>query len=720
MRTRIAVTALLICAALGYLLWSSQRAPGDVETRPAADSAAARSTEQAALGGGTSQPASQPAHVALTEEGEARAYKRGPEELWGRVVTAGDLRPVAGAEVELIHRDADDFWNLDLEYGEQKTSLATTHADAEGRFLFRVPRARPHRLRVFAVGYAERTVLACTGGAEIVVELAPGAVVEGVVKEQGGAPVGGVAVRIAVRGESVELAKGTTAPDGTFRFGGLEACRVHVQVCSPRHPEKWEDLEIQADRTNRVEVLLEPGRVVRGRVSDAATGAPIAGAEIASSWTFKNPVRSGADGSYRLAGVEQQRAKLYVQAQGYARATRTLASNEKEPVADFLLQRGGAVRGRFVDGEGKPPRGAYAAAAAKYTMSPGYVHTDWRRAAIEVDGTFFAGGLDPQHWHMLYVRCAGFGIRVYDIGRKIGDGEVVDLGDIVLRPAGGLEGRVTDGDGKPVPGVTVGVRGKNSDWSRWSGKDLAGAESRVVDQFAARSARAGPDGVFRFTNLAAGTYDVNVRIPGRQDDVRAGSFAVADGMVRDDVVIVVDRGLSISGAVSIPAQAAGIVRGLRVRAYAPKSHKGEFARVLPDGSFEVAWLQPGSYVLSAYDPPSGWTITPRRGVEAGAHDVRLVLEPAMTIEGRVVDAQGRPARARLALWWKDAIANSSRLYSTDEQGNFRLEVPPSFFGRLTAQHVDAMMGPGAVAEDVVAGTRDLVLTLKDQPPGAGR
>src|SRR5204863_179693 len=84
----------------------------------------------------------------------------------------------------LLRRDADEFHNLDLEYGKQIDTLAATRSDADGRFAFPVARARQHRLFVLAPACAPTTVFGCTGGAEVVVRVGAGAVVEGVVRAE--------------------------------------------------------------------------------------------------------------------------------------------------------------------------------------------------------------------------------------------------------------------------------------------------------------------------------------------------------------------------------------------------------------------------------------------------------------------------------------------------------------------------------------------------------
>lgn len=446
-RSALGLIAGLILIGLAVAVWLWPWRGGPVPVGQSASASTAREPELA--GGGGEVPATRKL-VPRPKAGEARTpiSEHGPEELWGRVVTAAEGRPVANAEVELLQRDADEFWNLDLEYGKQITTLERTRSDADGRFAFSVARARVHRLRVRAVGFAPTTLLHLVGGSEVLVRLAPGAIVEGTVREQGtGRLLPGVSVRVVVRGESVELAAARTAADGSFRFADLQPARVFVQVrpvawATP----SWGSLQLVSGHLHRLEFELARGRTLRGRVTDAATERPIAGCELSDSWTFKRLVRSGSDGRYELHGFGV-RGALFVRAAGYARQVRVVPSAAEQ--LDFALRRGGRLRGRFVDGQGTPHGDVYAAVGASFMVRPGVQDADWQRAEVGGDGRFEVSGLDSRLRYALYARGRGLGTRVYLLPAEVHEGEPFELGDIVLRPAGGLEGRLLDKEGQP-------------------------------------------------------------------------------------------------------------------------------------------------------------------------------------------------------------------------------------------------------------------------------
>ena len=149
---------------------------------------------------------------------------------------------------------------------------------------------------------------------------------------------------------------------------------------------------------------------------------------------------------------------------------------------------------------------------------------------------------------------------------------------------------------------------------------------------------------------------------------------------------------------------------LRLTACDLASSDYHYARVAADGTFRIAGLKGKRYVVSAFECPDGFGLSPAFDIEAGAADVELRLVTALTLEGRVVDADGKPTRARV--WARHARPTSfmSKIHETDAEGRFRLFVAPDFIGQIQAQHVDTPF-VGQV-DQVAAGARDLVLRLK--------
>jgi hypothetical protein len=625
----------------------------------------------------------------------------------------GSLLPIAGALVELQHREADEFWNIDLEYGQGIDTLARTQTDADGRFRFDVERARQHRLQVTAIGFAPMTVLRRTGGAEVLVEMSRGADIDGVVRCEGKSVVD-ADVRVVIAGEDGDIAVGRTDAGGAFHFAGLQAAKVYVQVRATHLQQKWEKLDLVPGQQHHLEIDLEPGKVLRGRVLDAHTSIPIADAEVSDSWTFRRAVRSDGLGCFELPGLpDQDFVMCQVRAPGYASAARNVGRKLDEAV-EFRLTRGGSVIGRIVDEAGLPVCDVYAAVCASYQDATGYGLCDLIPAIVAIDGRFHASGLRPDQHYWILCRAHGFGSRVQALPRLAVDGEQLDVGDIVLRAAGGIEGRVVDDHGAGSCEMRVSVSGASAGWDA---QLASGAKPRHVSQFEDRSVVTDHAGRFRITALARGSYRVSVRPSGHRDLIHT-MVTVEDGVVRTGVELVVPAGQSITGTLAYPdGRAMTGSHGIEARSQG----KQYSAEVDGKGAFRFGGLAEGAYDLSMMSPPKGWSLTPRRQVPAGATDLRLIYEPASFVSGRVVDANGAPAAARV-LVYIDGVRMVALWNRTDDEGRFRIEVPPGFVGVVQAGLASDTKLEGRQT-DVVAGQSDVQLVLQPRQwptPAASR
>ncbi len=637
-----------------------------------------------------------------------------PEVLSGRVVAADGGAPIAGATVALSHSDADEFGCLDVEYSARVEELGTALTDADGGFRFAVRRARLHRLAVQSAGFAPRQLLKCTGGAQVSVTLSRGVTLRGVVRAKS-TPLEGIPLEIAERRGSL-LATTTTAKAGAFECNDLPAVPVFVQIRSPRHTEQWREVDLVVGQLTHVEIDLEPGRAATGRITDAVTGLPIAGAEVSDDWTFASArtARSAVDGRFVLAGIARTGAELHVRAPGYAADLQQVPSDVSEPMVEIALRRGASVRGRLLGADGQPPSGAYVAAAASW-LTNNRMHTHWCRGDIQPSGHFEVNGLRGACQLML--RAPGAGMRVYDLPRGSTDGAVLHLGDITLLPGAGVEGRVRDERGAWVANAQVTIQGANTDCATAFAHLAApvtldvGPSSLQIRNFAPVERQTATDGAFRFAGLAGGTYEITVVASGCLP-VKTGPLVIVDGEVLADVEATVKRAQAIAGRVELPPDLpADAVRKLRLTACDTKSHAHETVRAAADGSFRIDGLGGDRYIVSAFECPPGYALSPVYDVAAGTEDLALRLVPALTISGRVVDAKGTPVRTRVRAQLTRETAFMSKNHATDDEGRFELFVAPDFVGSVHTSHPDKQFVQATI-EGVIAGARDLVLQLE--------
>src|SRR5262249_34934234 len=144
--------------------------------------------------------------------------------------------------------------------------------------------------------------------------------------------------------------------------------------------------------------------------------------------------------------------------EGYCTLWGVLPVDAADAVRDMALVRGGGARGRVVDERGAGVGSVFVGAGVSFEISIGEA-TDWRRAVVAADGRFAGAGLDPSNQYMLCLRAPGLGTRALALPRPVQSGEMLDLGDVVLRPAGGIEGRAVDAAGAALAGARVFLQG---------------------------------------------------------------------------------------------------------------------------------------------------------------------------------------------------------------------------------------------------------------------
>src|SRR4029453_11913915 len=109
---------------------------------------------------------------------------------------------------------------------------------------------------------------------------------------------------------------------------------------------------------------LAAGLSASGKVSDAQSGEPVAGARVSLTARGRRGEpregRAGADGAFQVNGLEEGDYDLRAAAPGYLRTKpRTVAVLASgTAVTPVLLERGGSISGRVLDPDGKPVAGA--------------------------------------------------------------------------------------------------------------------------------------------------------------------------------------------------------------------------------------------------------------------------------------------------------------------------------------------------------------------------
>lgn len=412
---------------------------------------------------------------------------------------------------------------------------------------------------------------------------------------------------------------------------------------------------------------------VSGKVVDAATRRPLAGALV---WPEGHPaafVRAAIDGSWTVALSTEAERRVRAAASGYLPAA---AGAPGAPAAGPILalspQPAGerTASGVVLDEGGRPVEGA----AIDLISSLGSTTKPLpkRGSAISARSNQqgrFTSRLSAGSWDL---RASAPGLIATVVrGIAVGAGrEPMDLGTMVLRRGAVLDGQVVDLQGKPIEGCQVRILPAGD---MASTRFLAaGAEDQSME------AHSGPDGGFTITGLPEGQrVTLLASAEGYTSATLPGIQVPAERPLR----VMLSPGSRISGRVVDDSGAP--VTGARVLAVPEGPGGGGAAGPLDDnGGFVIENVSPGRLTLAVAAP--GFLPARRRGIEVVAgknvSGLEVVVRKGAVIEGRVTTSDGRPAAGThlrvmpvadpggpllAALGLSEAVAN--------EDGAYRLE-----------------------------------------------
>ncbi len=369
--------------------------------------------------------------------------------------------------------------------------------------------------------------------------------------------------------------------------------------------------------------------------------------------------------------------------------------------ATLTLPVGASVRGIIVDGGHRPIAGAQIWVSDRpQTWCPGdFVATSDERGEFEV------AAVGPSHYAA--ARANGFGwseVVTVDCNRS-GRSEPVELQ--LDRPGATIRGRIQRVDGAPIAGAMV-LAVDDSRGSRIT------SDGRILGNPPPSIARSAADGTFTLSAVPFGTIDLLIDEPRFAMQSTELEVAAAE-IVRDftleaggtlDVQAVDGRGVGIEGAT---VQLQLLVGPFQVRRVLRTATTPASGRV----SFDHIPTTPG--LLSAR--VAGRTAAKRLlQLDGSARNEQLVLQPSLTLRGRVVDDAGVGcAGIRVELVPSDLNAATTPLpLTTDAEGRFAqddcgdLPYEASFFhndglSALFAARRGVVLRPGGDEQVVVIG-----------------
>lgn len=579
-------------------------------------------------------------------------------DLHGVVVTAGGA-PIAGAHV----RTESFPWRRGgavtaTRFDEAIPGLDTRSAD-DGSFALRLNAGQSADLEVAAEGFATARLRDRRAGERVRVALEGGVAFVLQTWDPEGKPAVGVRLELEVTGAPTQAL--VTDAEGRVRVAPV-----------PVGPEAWVVVAAQAgwaslrqtvhvshDAQDGVETVhLRRARAITGRVTDAASGQPVADAAVGGGWSNAAPVRTGPDGRYVFnASPVSLCPTLTVVAAGYARRSEPVGPSD---VVDVALTRGCALTGCVVGPDGRPLRDASVVVIGSQSYGE-QQRLSLADAVSDGEGRFTVRDLVHDLAHRLVARKDSVGSRTLLVPPIGGPGSSRDIGDILLTRGRTVAGRVLDAQGSPQADVEVRLVGP--------------AEAQIEPADVMPSADYGRSDVirtddlgrFRFVDLEPGAY---VLMAIEREPVRASR----DVMLPADT----DR---LDEALTLPAQ-----RRLKL---IPVTDGGETVRSIrvwlrwEGGRREDMIWGPGGFDLLLPGIVRGLTVRadafqahlvnpdPVR-VDDDATDVRIVFRRIPKVYGIVNDEAGHPVVRAIVVAWREGVAVGKD--TTDEDGRFHIGI----------------------------------------------
>jgi protocatechuate 3,4-dioxygenase beta subunit len=494
----------------------------------------------------------------------------------------------------------------------------TAQSDAEGKFTLKGLPEGSWTIWAQAPGFASGTRISTkTSAGDVLLRLATGLKISGVVKDESGGPVAGVPVRAAkMQNQQNEWwwwgeAQVYTGPDGSFALSDVADGAYDLTVSAMW---QWgrevnvEDTKLQGVNAGRDDVVItvKTGSVIEGTIVDRdgkairvawITAQFESGNQQNNDWSSQRWAQAKPDGTFRVAGLKPGSYTIYAYGDFKMTTLKGVGSNTKD--AKIQVEPGFAIWGRVVDTEGL----SLAGWANYQVRKSGEENWQWMNVVQPGDGNFVVLGLEQGRYD-IQIMAQGYAPAV-TANVTSGDRELV----VVLQKGLEMTGTVVDSSGNAA--VNANVQAQQLNAPQGVQPSQAGAQTDA-------------QGNFKLTGLAAGNYRLTVRAANFAPAVVP--FAAAGS---SNVKVQLEVGVSVSGTVADESGAAlaGVNMslqlysedGLQVGTRPKNDGTFEFRNVPSNRKWRVqgwGWSENAQYQLSAADQ-----------VESGATDVKVVAKP---------------------------------------------------------------------------------------------
>ena len=521
-----------------------------------------------------------------------------PSRVEGRVTDKETGQPIVDFQVAIASRDG---------RGGPSGRPAAFHSD-DGSFMVDNLSAGPMRLQVAAAGYAPGSLsdLTTEEGRTlrgVQVQLERGGQLRGRVTS-GGNPLEGARVRsgqsIAVGGPG--LTDAVTDDKGEYAIDGIAAGERTIDFSKEGYLQKHKSVTVERSKEVRLDVQLDRGRELRGRVTDKS-GRGISGARVNAMSTTGSggfrPASSDPDGNFTLDGLADGKYTINATKDGYVNARQNDVAVPAQAPLVLTMDTGGSISGRV--------RGLTEVESADVMASSSGSNS---RAHVNPDGTFTIRGI-PDGRVTLFAVARGTVMRqssqkTVEVVNGSAPSVDIDFGEGIS-----ITGRVTR-SGLPVPNGTV----------------------RFSSPTTNRGGEISSDGRYEVGGLVAGTYDV--AIYSRGGPLYNAKYTVSGNAIYDVQV----SGGTLRGRV-VDADTGAPIADANIWSQSSRERPIPYtATTDSDGRFILDAVTDGTFELHASSrqqyAPGTQTVTVNNG---NAPDVEIRLARAQATGFRVVDAQ---------------------------------------------------------------------------------
>jgi uncharacterized GH25 family protein len=601
-----------------------------------------------------------------------------------------DGRPLANVKVTAVRSESSEQeLARALASAPEPEALATASTDDTGAFQLDVAGLTVVSLGAVADAYLPWRSIERTDDGEIVISLERARMRTGHVRSAGGPVKDALVVFTGERTEVLDVQRtdergAYSAPDNIGWASTM--CVVHRSFAP-----SCQDGVTAAGRAP-LTVMLEPGRRISGKVVDS--GKPVANATI---YAGGFPLgRTSENGTFSFADAPVK---------GGVRAVLGTKIGTAPAAADMTiaLAEGHAIQGAVRDGKGRPISGVVVATTAQSTEPA----IGWSGATTDAKGEYRIPALTPDRYIVWVLGPASWKFAQAELEvRRSG----TSRRDFVIEEEQAIRGTVLDESRKPVAGAAVIMFGDQVPvfYGRMAGP-MPSTRTNAQGRF--RMTVETPDGtrlVVLKPGYAAGTSAKFT------EATRSKPLTITLPAGVEVTGTVVDKeGNAQSGVAIVAAEATQMLNAMPLGAAVAAGVLTEWTRSDAEGKFSIR-LNAAPHDISAWKSGFASSDNGAVAIRAGMDPLRIVLQPAVEIRGRVTRKGGAALTSGVVAAMR--ADNSGGAQTTIEgDGSFVL-------GSLTAGTYMVMVQTeeGSITQTVDAPARDVVLELAGRIPVRGR